>query len=1199
MENKAKDLCPRLIDFLVIVGRKHRAKADLQPGLNDSSSSISYANPEILRRYPVDDHKDFKLPADVTFFCQPEGCSETTNFVFTLTEKDSGKVRYGVCLNFYQSFETHKPTTSKKQKRSQGASLTSLCLISHHTFLSSFRELLTLLKKLIDSCCHRISNSLWAVLTGHWTGSIPDTLMQEVREIETWILMLLSAPVPVPGKTKVQLEVMPTSLMPILEFTMPDHTRFFLVDFPLHILFELLGVKDAIRIISAVMLEYKVILQSRNFNAVSLCVLAIVALLYPLEYMFPVIPLLPSCMPSAEQLLMAPTPFLIGVPSSFFVFKDISAIPNDIIVADLDKNTVTIPEDLEIPEIPEPELSTLMVNDIQSALGKMTSSGVTEHSVESSYVMDSDVTDVAVRVAIIRFFNSSNIFANFTEHTRTLRLYPRPVVALQLESFMRSRPTFSQFTLHLCKTQAVEYFAECSLCPHNEAFVRVETGIENPEQIGDKGKWFSDSLILLTTLTFRSSISSGVSTSAVDSEGDFARLVENLALKSDAKVDNVFFVLTDTTVCVQFLLPFHFHFRVNYHLTILTMSGEKVFGPQIMNAINGYAEKSQDVFNQVLNRTAPKAQALPANRVEQSQHIIKSRASVLSEDAATQQSKNQQSVREICEQVLNGQGIGVFTYPKVRRLMEDENLRELACSKLNLGLDAKHSEEDFKLSKGQYKGYVKVLQACTLGIADSFTTPGSNGLASMFHVLEIIHTHYWMKENEVSTPSSEISSVVCIFFFFFDLLLKLTAFKKVSVVKISKTYFYYMQILFLATGPPPPIPPRPGLLKSKAITESPSVEPAPSDDKKISTNSVQNSQNVTVQTADKPKETYPVHRRFCSINHLFLVPTQNPLWNNMVFWENIFFDVVAKERDIVGMDQEPSEMIDRYSSLSDSEKKRLELDEDRLLATLLHNLTAYMVMCGVDHKVLTQKVRRLLGKAHIGLVYSKTINQLLDSLPTTNGNCVSLKPLESRLVQKQSFTVHAGSNSQSDLLFLEVCNDAVILRAVNGMITDRWWYERLVNMTYSPKTRVLCLWQRAEDKVLMHKFYTKKCRELYGCLKAAMERAAARGKVPLTGRDLGGEFPVQDVQTNQGGLLQVRIDGVALLFADRQQFIEIGNIKKCNTYGGNMFVLEEFDCKKNELVQRRFMSQMVSFAFSHRTICNLHFFVAWIRFFDS
>lgn len=74
----------------------------------------------------------------------------------------------------------------------------------------------------------------------------------------------------------------------------------------------------------------------------------------------------------------------------------------------------------------------------------------------------------------------------------------------------------------------------------------------------------------------------------------------------------------------------------------------------------------------------------------------------------------------------------------------------------------------------------------------------------------------------------------------------------------------------------------------------------------------------------------------------------------MVFWENAFFDVVAQERDIVGMDQEPCEMIDRYSGLSESEKKRLELDEDRLLATLLHNLTAYMIMCGTGQKAIQQ-----------------------------------------------------------------------------------------------------------------------------------------------------------------------------------------------------------------------------------------------------
>lgn len=74
----------------------------------------------------------------------------------------------------------------------------------------------------------------------------------------------------------------------------------------------------------------------------------------------------------------------------------------------------------------------------------------------------------------------------------------------------------------------------------------------------------------------------------------------------------------------------------------------------------------------------------------------------------------------------------------------------------------------------------------------------------------------------------------------------------------------------------------------------------------------------------------------------------------MVFWEIAFFDMVAKERDIIGMDQEPSEMIDRYSGLSESERKRLELDEDRILSNLLHNMISYMVMCGAPTKVLQQ-----------------------------------------------------------------------------------------------------------------------------------------------------------------------------------------------------------------------------------------------------
>lgn len=75
--------------------------------------------PELLRRYPPTDHADFPLPLDMVYFCQPEGCvsvgprrtgsavRDATSFVFTLTDKDSSKTRYGICVNFYRPVEKY------------------------------------------------------------------------------------------------------------------------------------------------------------------------------------------------------------------------------------------------------------------------------------------------------------------------------------------------------------------------------------------------------------------------------------------------------------------------------------------------------------------------------------------------------------------------------------------------------------------------------------------------------------------------------------------------------------------------------------------------------------------------------------------------------------------------------------------------------------------------------------------------------------------------------------------------------------------------------------------------------------------------------------------------------------------------------------------------------------------------------------
>jgi hypothetical protein len=122
------------------------------------------------------------------------------------------------------------------------------------------------------------------VLTGRAYEGTPSIVLHDVREIETWILRLLSAPVPVPGKTRVevclysvvcypvrqlkdlfatftlllQIEILSPTLHPTLIFALPDHTRFSLVDFPLHLPLELLGVDMCLKVMMLILLENKV-----------------------------------------------------------------------------------------------------------------------------------------------------------------------------------------------------------------------------------------------------------------------------------------------------------------------------------------------------------------------------------------------------------------------------------------------------------------------------------------------------------------------------------------------------------------------------------------------------------------------------------------------------------------------------------------------------------------------------------------------------------------------------------------------------------------------------------------------------------------------------------------------------------------------------------------------------------------------------
>uniref|UniRef100_A0AAY4DJH8 MAP kinase-activating death domain protein n=1 Tax=Denticeps clupeoides TaxID=299321 RepID=A0AAY4DJH8_9TELE len=1558
-----KKMCPRLLDYLVVVGAR-------QP----SSDSVAQT-PQLLRRYPLEDHADFPLPPDVVFFCQPEGClsirqrrvslRDDSSFVFTLTDKDSGVVRYGICVNFYRSFqrghhrdkgplaETAVEATEKSDlpadelvpppasgdafppgdlgtgrsprqrrkprvaPRNRNSTLTSLCMLSHYPFFSTFRECLYILKRMVDCCSHRLTqrtglpkgtqrDTMWRVFTGALSVEEKEKgsqLLQDLREVESWVYRLLRSPVPVATLRRVDVEVLPHDMQPPLTFALPDSSRFSLVDFPLHLPLELLGVDACLQVLTCILLEHKVVLQSRDYNALSMSVMAFVAMIYPLEYMFPVIPLLPTCMASAEQLLLAPTPYIIGVPASFFLYKSDFKMPDDVWLVDLDCNKVIAPTNAEIlPPLPEPESSELKKH-LKQALASMSLNtqpilnlekfqegqelpllppGRDKASPSSTefnpliYGNDVDSVDVATRVAMVRFFNSPNVLQGFQMHTRTLRLFPRPVVAFQATSFLASRPRRSPFAEKLSHTQAVEYYGEWALNPSNLAFQRIHNNVYDPSLIGDKPKWYAHQLqpVYYRVYDGSSQLAEAMSRPledegnysdptddrfpdhsplAYDSSSSYSSLGDfvNEMIRGDIQGDtpNVD-PLTHAALGDASEVEFHDFqeykeegsdrmaegegsadtaegqpLRSSSSTTASSSPSTVIQGANhtepgemeasasavLQNSVPGLAvppftrptpdpvpmdaankkkeydnpyfepqygfptdddadneeqeESYTPRFNQNLNGNKlqrplrPSSLRLPGESDGEGDSRNSSPNSTISNNssdgfgglmsfasnlyknhgtsfslsnlalpnkaarekatpfpslkvfglnslmeiitevgpgsgeggfrplmrelhASPSQSttspsiplslsfmvENQQFLKEVVQSVLDGQGVGWLNMKKVRRLLENEQLRVFVLSKLNRAVQSEEDARqevirDVEVSRKVYKGMLDLLKCTVSSLEHSYTNAGLGGMASVFSLLEIARTHYQTKDPEKrkrsptegsSSPGSKESpsgrmesaraaGVLLVprlqlpppssgkgarhfdtrslneenFIASIELWSKHQDNRKQNAldkeqraeaakhrVEGGDTEEKKSQISAdsglsvtsgsqksdtesLASSEPPALT-RSTSQDSEVSNSSGETLGADSDlsstagdclggrvpphltlsrgtlsDSEIETNPATSSVfgkthqlkpgvkeaagPLTRGVPSAPIEDVSMRIYLCegllgrdkssvwdqledaAMETFSLSKERSTLWDQLQFWEDAFLDAVMLEREGMGMDQGPQEMIDRYLSLGDHDRKRLEDDEDRLLATLLHNMIAYMLMMKVNKNDIRKKVRRLMGKSHIGLTHSQEINDILDRLANLSGRELPIRPSGSRHIKKQTFVVHAGTDTTGDIFFMEVCDDCIVLRSNIGTVYERWWYEKLINMTYCPKTKVLCLWRRNGQETQLNKFYTKKV------IFNELIRLYFLNVLEIcTGPELGGEFPVQDMKSGEGGLLQVTLEGINLKFMHSQ-----------------------------------------------------------------
>lgn len=113
----------------------------------------------------------------------------------------------------------------------------------------------------VRACVFSSRDAMWRVLAGALSVEEKEKgtqLLHDLREMESWVYRLLHSPVPVAGVRRVDVEVLPPELQPALTFALPDSSRFCLVDFPLHLPLELLGVDACLQVLSCILLEHKV-----------------------------------------------------------------------------------------------------------------------------------------------------------------------------------------------------------------------------------------------------------------------------------------------------------------------------------------------------------------------------------------------------------------------------------------------------------------------------------------------------------------------------------------------------------------------------------------------------------------------------------------------------------------------------------------------------------------------------------------------------------------------------------------------------------------------------------------------------------------------------------------------------------------------------------------------------------------------------
>nr|XP_045374327.1 myotubularin-related protein 5 [Camelus bactrianus] len=383
---------------------------------------------QILQRFPEKDWEDNPFPQGIELFCQPSGwqlCPERnppTFFVAVLTDINSER-HYCACLTFWEPLEPTQEgvctqdAAEREEEADEGGPVRPSPTASGSPGQLFAPKTLVLVSRLDHAEVFR--NSLGLIYTIHVEGLNVG--------LESVVGNLLTCVIPLAGGSQRTIslgagdrQVIQTPLTDSLPISRCS----------VALLFRQLGITNVLSLFCAALTEHKVLFLSRSYQRLSDACRGLLALLFPLRYSFTYVPILPA---QLLEVLSTPTPFIIGVNAAFQAEAQELL---DVIVADLDGGTVTVPECVHIPPLPEPLQSQThsvlsMVLDPELELADLAFPPPTMST--SSLKMQ----DKELRAVFLRLF--AQLLQGYRWCLHMVRIHPEPVIRFHKAAFLGQR----------------------------------------------------------------------------------------------------------------------------------------------------------------------------------------------------------------------------------------------------------------------------------------------------------------------------------------------------------------------------------------------------------------------------------------------------------------------------------------------------------------------------------------------------------------------------------------------------------------------------------------------------------------------------------------------------------------------------------------------------------------------------------------